>query len=277
MALFFIFAAILTTLWRLIYIKIFTGSRFERRVIIVGAGNSGKALVEIIKNSTPKPFQLIGLVDDDPQKIGSSILTFPILGSIKDLPDLIHEFQISNVVFSITGEMDPNTLNILVEAEESGIEITSMPVMYEEITGRVPIYLLKPDWLLRSFIDYAHVNRFYELVKRIIDIMVGLLGCLLTLLLFPIIGLLIIIDNWGPIIYSQSRLGKNGKKYNIYKFRTMFVDAVLSLAESTLPSISELYVCLAMAHLVRLEWACPVQPTATLKQKLRIIASGKFA
>jgi exopolysaccharide biosynthesis polyprenyl glycosylphosphotransferase len=224
-ALFFICAAILTTLWRLIYIKIFTGSRFERRVIIVGAGNSGKALVEIIKNSTPKPFQLIGLVDDDPQKIGSSILTFPILGSIKDLPDLIHEFQISNVVFSITGEMDPNTLNILVEAEESGIEITSMPVMYEEITGRVPIYLLKPDWLLRSFIDYAHVNRFYELVKRIIDIMVGLLGCLLTLLLFPIIGLLIIIDNWGPIIYSQSRLGKNGKKYNIYKFRTMFVDA----------------------------------------------------
>src|SRR5690606_20569399 len=47
-ALFFICAAILTTLWRLIYIKIFTGSRFERRVIIVGAGNSGKALVEII-------------------------------------------------------------------------------------------------------------------------------------------------------------------------------------------------------------------------------------
>ncbi len=224
-ALFFISAAILTFLWRLIYIKIFTGSRFQRRVIIVGAGNSGKALVEIIENSTPKPFQLIGLVDDDPQKIGSVLSTFSVLGSIKDLPNLITKYQISDVVFSITGEMDPNTLNILVESEEKGIEITSMPVMYEELTGRVPINLLKPDWLLRSFIDTAHVNRFYELGKRVIDMLIGIIGCILTLVLFPIIGLFIIIDNWGPIIYSQVRLGKNGKKYNIYKFRTMFVDA----------------------------------------------------
>lgn len=224
-ALFFISAAILTILWRLIYIKIFTGSRFQRRVIIVGAGNSGKALVEIIRDSTPKPFQLIGLVDDDIKKIGSDLSTYPILGSIKDLPQLINEFQISNVVFSITGEMDSNVLNILIEAEENGIEITSMPVMYEELTGRVPIYLLKPDWLLRSFIDSAHVNRFYELVKRVVDFFMGIVGCIATLVLFPVIGLFIIIDNWGPIIYSQDRLGKSGKKYKIYKFRTMYVEA----------------------------------------------------
>jgi lipopolysaccharide/colanic/teichoic acid biosynthesis glycosyltransferase len=100
-----------------------------------------------------------------------------------------------------------------------------MPVMYEELTGRVPIYLLKPDWLLRSFIDDVHVNRFYEIGKRILDIFGGLFGVLFFMLLYPIIGLAIVSDNWGPIIYSQVRLGKNGKFYEILKFRTMYVDA----------------------------------------------------
>lgn len=226
-ALFFAGAALLTILWRLIYIKIFTASRFQRRVIIVGAGNSGKALVEIINNSNPKPFQLIGLVDDDPLKKDGNISGYPILGTIMELNSLISEFKISDVIFSITGEMDPGTLNSLIQAEEIGIEITSMPVMYEELTGRVPIYLLKPDWLLRSFIDYAHVNRFYELGKRLFDILGGIFGVILLILIFPLISLLIFLESGFPIIYTQIRLGKNGKPYNIYKFRTMYKNAEL--------------------------------------------------
>jgi exopolysaccharide biosynthesis polyprenyl glycosylphosphotransferase len=224
-ALFFIAASIFTIVWRLIYIKIFTASRFQRRILIVGAGNSGKVLVEIIKKSTPTPFQLIGLVDDDPEKIGGDVLGFPILGSLKDLSVFINKYLISDIVFSISGEMDPMGLNVLLQAEENGVEITSMPVMYEELTGRVPIYLLNSDWLLRSFIDHAHVNRFYELGKRMIDIVGGLFGVIFIIILYPIIGLAVIIDNWGPIIYTQIRLGKSGKIYNILKFRTMFVDA----------------------------------------------------
>lgn len=220
-AIFFVSAAVLTIIWRLIYIKIFTGTRFQRRVIIVGAGNSGSALVQIIDQSIPKPFQLIGLVDDDPEKDGIKISDYPVLGPILNLKQLIKEYHISDIVFSISGDMDPDTLNTLVEAEENGIEITSMPVMYEELTGRVPIYLLKPDWLLRSFIDYSHANRFYELVKRVIDIFGGLIGLFFLVLFAPLISLMIIIESGFPFIYSQVRLGKSGKPYHIYKFRTM--------------------------------------------------------
>jgi lipopolysaccharide/colanic/teichoic acid biosynthesis glycosyltransferase len=59
----------------------------------------------------------------------------------------------------------------------------------------------------------------------LIDILIGFFGFIITMFLYPIIGLLIILDNWGPIIYSQIRIGKNGKTYSILKFRTMFVDA----------------------------------------------------
>ncbi len=224
-ALFFGFATLLTLFWRIFYLRIFTTSRFQRRVLIVGAGNSGKVLVEVINKQIPSPFKLIGLVDDDVKKIGKSISTYPIFGPISELNELIYLHQISDIIFSISGELDPIAINKLLEAEESEVVITSMPVMYEELTGRVPIYLLKPDWLLRSFIDDAHVNRFYEIGKRVLDIIGGLIGVLFFIILFPIIGLAIALDNPGPIIYSQIRLGKNGKPYNILKFRTMFVDA----------------------------------------------------
>lgn len=224
-ALFFISAAIFTIFWRIIYLKIFTASRFQRRVLIVGAGNSGKALVEIIKQTSPAPFHLVGLVDDDEEKIGKNIDNYSIFGPINELEKLIKDNDISDIIFSISGELDPVAINSLLQAEENGVEITSMPVMYEELTGRVPIYLLKPDWLLRSFIDDAHVNRFYEIGKRLLDIIGGLIGVIFFLVLYPFIGLAIIIDNWGSVIYSQVRLGKNGKFYDILKFRTMYVDA----------------------------------------------------
>ena len=223
--LFFISAAILTIFWRIIYLNIFTAPRFQRRVLIVGAGNSGKVLVDFIKQTNPPPFHLVGLVDDDKKKIGKKIANYPIYGPINELDKFVIDNEISDIVFSTSGELDPVAINSLLQAEETGVEITSMPVMYEELTGRVPIYLLKPDWLLRSFIDDAHVNRFYEIGKRFLDIIGGLIGVIFFLCLYPFIGLAIVIDNWGPIIYSQVRLGKNGKAYEILKFRTMFVDA----------------------------------------------------
>jgi len=221
-ALFFGSAAIFTIIWRLIYIRIFTGLRFQRNVLIVGAGNSGKAIVEIIDSSVPKPFNLVGLLDDDESKIGTDIRGYPILGPIENLNSYLAKFNISDIIFSISGDMASNGFNVLVEAEENGVQISSMAIMYEELTGRVPIYLLSSDWILRSFYDFAHANRFYEIGKRIIDIIGGMFGVLLTICVFPFISLAILFDNKGPVIYSQHRLGKNGKSYKIYKFRTMF-------------------------------------------------------
>ena len=113
----------------------------------------------------------------------------------------------------------------VLEAEENGIEVTTMPIVYEELLGRVPIFLLKSDWVLRSFVDQAHVGGFYELAKRLIDIIGGIVGCLILLLSLPIIGTIILLESGAPIFYYQSRLGKNGRFYNMIKYRSMVQDA----------------------------------------------------
>ena len=185
-AVFFIGSAIITLIWRLLYIQIFTAPAFMRRVLIVGAGNAGMTLVNIVKDNYPPPFFLVGLIDDDPEKIGKELLGYYILGGSSDLLKIIDEKEVSDVIFAITGKMNPEMLDALLTAEENGIEITTLPVMYEEIMGRVPIFLLESDWVLRSFVDQSHISRFYEIGKRALDIFGGLIGITFLILFFAI-------------------------------------------------------------------------------------------
>jgi len=224
-AVFFIGSAIITLIWRLLYIQIFTAPAFMRRVLIVGAGNAGMTLVNIVKDNYPPPFFLVGLIDDDREKIGKEILGYHILGGSSDLLKIIDEKEVSDVIFAITGKMNPEMLDALLAAEENGIEITTLPVMYEEIMGRVPIFLLESDWVLRSFVDQSHISRFYEIGKRALDIFGGLIGITFLIILLPFISFSILISGRGPIFYRQVRLGKNGKEYKIIKFRSMNIDA----------------------------------------------------
>ena len=218
-------AYILTMLWRLIFIGLFTAPQFMRRVIIVGAGKSGAQLANIINGIWPPPFYTIGLVDDDAEKQGTEIAGLKVIGTSANLFDLVREHQATDLIFSIMGDMEPAVFEKVLEAEENGIEVTTMPIVYEELLGRVPIFLLKSDWVLRSFVDQAHVGGFFELSKRLIDIIGGLIGCIILILSLPIIGTAILLESGAPIFYYQSRLGKNGRLYKMIKYRSMLQDA----------------------------------------------------
>ena len=82
----------------------------------------------------------------------------------------------TDLIFAITGEMQDGMFQALLQAEEEGIEVTTMPMVYEDLLGRVPISLLRSDWILRSFVDQARADGLYELGKRLIDIIGGLVG-----------------------------------------------------------------------------------------------------
>jgi len=224
-AVFILAVSILTIIWRFIYIRIFTAPVFMRRVLIIGAGRAGENLVQVIDSIWPLPFYLVGLIDDDPAKRDMEFGKHKVLGSSQDLLEIIERERISDLVFAISGEMNPEMFQAVLTAEECGVEVTTMPLVYEELLGRVPILMLQSDWILRSFVDQAHANSFYELAKRLIDILGSLFGLAALVILYPFIALLIVLDDGFPIIYKQERLGKNGKPYDIIKFRTMIKEA----------------------------------------------------
>lgn len=224
-AFFLVAATLLTILWRLLYIQIFTAPAFLRKALVVGAGRAGTTFCRMFAETGPIPFRLVGFIDDDPEKLGATLENLPVLGKGEDLSAIIEKEGITDVVLAISGELRPDLFQELLSIAECGIEITSVSAIYEELFGRVPIFLLQSDWILRSFIDQSRTTSFYESAKRLIDIIGGLIGCLITLALFPLTALAILIDDGLPIFYLQNRVGMNGRPYKMIKFRTMIKDA----------------------------------------------------
>jgi exopolysaccharide biosynthesis polyprenyl glycosylphosphotransferase len=222
---FVLLAFALTLIWRNIFIGIFSLPRFMRRVLIVGAGKAGTTLLRIVDDLWPPPFYIVGLIDDDEQKKGTKLGNYTVLAGCEKLIDVIRDECVSDLILAISGEMSGQMFQAILDAEERGVEVTTMPIFYEETLGRVPIFHLDTDWILRSFVDQAHASGFYEIAKRLIDLAGGLVGSIGMLILLPFIALSIVLDSGFPIFFVQNRLGKNGRTYKIIKFRTMRQDS----------------------------------------------------
>ena len=222
---FLILAVLLTLIWRITYIQVFTGSAFMRRVLLVGAGESGRMFLEELAGIEPQPFLIVGLIDDDALKHGSSVSGYAVLGDNSSLPKLIEHEDVSDIIVAITGTMNGDMFRALLDAQEQGVEITRMPAAYEEVLGRVPINYLESDWLLRSFVDEVRVSGLYLLTKRVVDIVGALVGTSVLALLAPWVALAIVLETGRPVMYSQTRLGQGALQYRVLKFRTMVADA----------------------------------------------------
>jgi exopolysaccharide biosynthesis polyprenyl glycosylphosphotransferase len=222
---FLIIASILTLLWRSIYIRLYTSPDFLRRMLVVGAGSSGCTLIEVYQSVSPRPFHLVGLIDDDPQKIGTQVKGFPVIGGSEMLLQVAEDERVTDLIVAISGEMLGSTFQTLLDAQEKGLDIIRMPPMYEELLGRVPVHHLESDWVIRSFVDDLRVSGFYEILKRLRDLVGGLVGITIFLLILPLAALATVVDSGLPIFYSQKRLGRGAREFTIYKFRTMRQDA----------------------------------------------------
>ena len=218
---FLFFASVLTLAWRVLFISIYKTTGQRRRILLIGAGKAGQTLAELYRNEGTRSFNIVGFIDDDMMKVGESYYGLPVMGTCKQLLNLIDVYRISDLVVAINGEIKGATFQSILDAQEKGVDVTRMPILYEEMTSRVPVHHLESDWIIRSFVDELRVSGFYDLSKRLVDILGGLAGLLIFAVSFPFLGLAVALDSGFPILYSQPRLGRGGLKFTIYKFRTM--------------------------------------------------------
>jgi exopolysaccharide biosynthesis polyprenyl glycosylphosphotransferase len=222
---FLFYASVLTLFWRVLFIRIYKTTGQRRRILLIGAGKAGQTLAELYQKDGTRSFNLIGFVDDDPKKVGKNICGLRVMGSSVHLLNLINVYHISDLVIAINGEIEGSTFQTILDAQEQGVEVTRMPILYEEMTGRVPVHHLESDWIIRSFVDGLRVSGFYELTKRLLDIIGGATGLLVFAITYPFLALAVYADSGSPIFYSQPRLGRGGRIFKIYKYRTMRQDA----------------------------------------------------
>ncbi|MBM2844218.1 MAG: putative glycosyltransferase, partial [Anaerolineales bacterium] len=224
--LYFLAATLVFTLvWRAIYIRVFTAPALMRRVLIVGAGLGGRTLLQIYNAAWPKPFLLVGLIDDDLLKRNENLDGHAVLGGSAELPEVIATTASTDLIVAIQGQLTGAMFQSLLDAQEQGVEITRLPVAYEDLLGRLPIQHLEADWLLRSFVDELRVSGLYLLAKRLLDLAGAVFGLAIFALLLPWVAAAILLDSGRPIFFRQARLGQGGRPYRMIKLRTMRQDA----------------------------------------------------
>jgi exopolysaccharide biosynthesis polyprenyl glycosylphosphotransferase len=216
---------ILLGLWRSGYALFFSRFPFQRRAIIVGAGASGLIIAQTIKENLGPDYQLVGFIDDDPTKQGQVIEGLPVIGTRRDLTSLVKTEDISEVILAITHDMHHELFRALMDCQEQGAQITPMPLLYEEITGKVPVEHIGDNWPVALPLDPPSARGFFPLFKRAVDLSITAVGLAVLVILLPLVSLALYIDSPGPIFYTQKRVGKGGNAFRLIKFRSMIPNA----------------------------------------------------
>jgi lipopolysaccharide/colanic/teichoic acid biosynthesis glycosyltransferase len=105
------------------------------------------------------------------------------------------------------------------------VDIILMPVLYEQLTGRVPIEHVAAQWCVAMPVGHPGTHGLWPLVKRFIDVVLASIGLALLGLALPLIAAAIHLDSPGPIFYLQERVGQGGQRFHLFKFRSMVSEA----------------------------------------------------
>ena len=212
--------SILVSVWRFTFSVVALPQRLERRLIIIGAGKSGRYLLNSLRQRPGCGFLPVGFVDDDVQKVGTRLDDLPVLGDSSQLADLISELKVNLAVVAITGKRDTKLTNNLIMLSWDDCRLIDMPTFYEFLTGQLPTDHITDDWIFDWSVNSKKI--YYIRLKRLIDLaLAGILSALVTPLMLAT-ALLIKLDSKGPVFFRQERLGQKGIPFNIIKFRTMF-------------------------------------------------------
>lgn len=221
------------------YLLVFAQPIFRRRTLILGAGWAGRTVFRAINEHGESLYEVIGFIDDDSEKWGKEIeihhqdsggdLQEPafltVLGGRHDMNMLISKHHINTIVLAITHNVGGNLLQVLTDGLQQGIEIIPMPVIYEQLTGKVPVEHIGDHWSVSMPIEHPGTRAFWHLSKRVFDIIWASLGLIVLAVLFPFLATAIYLDSPGPIFYTQERVGRYGRPFRVYKFRSMIPDA----------------------------------------------------
>ncbi|MEW6774304.1 MAG: sugar transferase [Bacteroidota bacterium] len=147
----------------------------------------------------------------------------PHLGEFQDIKSIIQNNNIEEIIIAIETNEHDKLNEIINELYYMDLHIHLVPDTYDLLTGQVKLDAVESLPLIT--LEIVPMKQWQISMKRFFDIVVSLFVLIFFSWLYIILGLLVKLTSKGPIIFKQERIGKNGKKFNIYKFRTMYVDA----------------------------------------------------
>lgn len=217
---FTVLAALL--LWRFFYVYFLATHRFSQNVILICNKNQADELVLGLENVDPH-YKIIGFVNSD--SLVQEDLTLNYIKEIgkNDLPAFVNKNNISEIVIASqkTDGITPDLYQQLLQLLESGNIIREYTQVYESKTQRIPVQYITRDFYRFFPFSRSNNNKLYLLLVSLLEFVFSFIGLCICAAFIPLIFIANIFWNKGPLFYTQERVGKYGKVFQIYKFRTM--------------------------------------------------------
>ena len=210
--------------WRLMIHWVMRHPRLGERMLIVGTDKLARDVAEEARLRLDLGYKVVGFVTETPDRPANRLLVPPVVGTVSDLDLLVEQYSIDRVIVALEDRRGhlpvDQLLKIRLEGRAAIEEGTSL---YEKLTGKISIEMLRPSWLIFSV--GGKRSTFWYSLRRLFNIMLALLGLILTSPLMLLAAIAIRLDSRGPIFYLQDRIGQHGRVFRIIKFRSMRVDA----------------------------------------------------
>ena len=225
---YFILTYIVRELWKR-NIKKGVNSGKRRKLLIVTSSTIADKVIDNIEKNNYSRYDIVGVALLDKDLIGNRINNVSVVANNETVGMYACKEWVDEVLIVLSKEIAyPNTL--IEQLTLAGITVHMNLAKVVNSPGKKQFVEKIGDYtVLTTSINYASLNELF--LKRVFDIICGALGCILTLVICIFIGPAIYIASPGPIFFSQERVGKNGKKFKMYKFRSMYLDAEERKAE----------------------------------------------
>lgn len=223
---FYFTVIIALVLWRTFYVKFLSSNRFVQKVVLVCGNEQVEELILELENSDPH-YRIVAYVNSGATKNNRQDYQFIQCLEIEDLVPFVNENNLFEIVVAsqknedITVELYQKLLHLL----ERGTTIREYTHVYEQKTFRIPVHYITRDFYKFFPFNRSNTNQLYLLNIKIMEIIISIFGLLFGLLIIPFLLIGNAIGNKGELFYTQERVGKNGKIFQILKFRTMINNA----------------------------------------------------
>lgn len=201
----------------------FTASSNIVKIMIITKKQILAKTVEKLKGAMDINYEIVALACMDADLKGEEIRGVTVNAGREDVLDLARQMPLDEVFLNLPDEDMAYVKHMIYELESMGIACHYNIDIIERPSKEVRVGNFAGYTVVTYSINHFDYRRM--VVKRGIDILGGLVGCLITIVITPFAALAIKLDSPGPVFFSQIRIGKNGRRFRIYKFRSMYADA----------------------------------------------------
>jgi exopolysaccharide biosynthesis polyprenyl glycosylphosphotransferase len=194
-----------------------------RKILIVGAGQLARQVAQGVRAQSAAGLTLVGCVDDEVVSLAPDDPVRPRLGAIQDAPALVRSHAVDEVIFALPLRSHGIIERLILALQSHPVRVRVVPDYFDLAMSRATVEDFNGLPLV-GLRDPA-IDGYDRVVKRLFDLMVSALLLLLAWPVMLLVALAIKLDSPGPALFVQERIGENGQPFNMFKFRSMFVNA----------------------------------------------------